>query len=178
MPLVTVITNIGLEHREILGDTVPEIARQKAGIIVAGAPVIMAPQRESAADVIREVAAEKGAALTEVALSCNLRRDQAGTDHQTFRLRTGKQGYNIKLPLLGKHQLDNAATAVLAVEALANLTPQPPLPEGRGGAREGGARDVDLETGLTPPPTPSLLRQAQDAAPAERGGKRRCLSSQ
>ena len=116
----TVITNIGLEHREILGDTVPEIARQKAGIIVPGSPVIMAPQRESAADVIREVAAEKGAPLTEVALVCNLRRDQAGSEHQTFRLRTGKQGYNIKLPLLGKHQLDNAATAVLAVEALGN----------------------------------------------------------
>jgi dihydrofolate synthase/folylpolyglutamate synthase len=118
-PLVTVITNIGLEHREILGDTVPEIARQKAGIIVPGAPVIMAPQRESAAEVIREVAAETGAPLTEVASACNLRRDQAGTDHQTFRLRTSKAGYAIKLPLLGKHQLDNAATAVLAVEALA-----------------------------------------------------------
>jgi dihydrofolate synthase/folylpolyglutamate synthase len=118
-PLVTVITNIGLEHREILGDTMPEIARQKAGIILPGVPVIMAPQRESAADVIREVAKQKGAPLTEVALSCNLRRDQAGSDQQTFRLRTAKTGYTIKLPLLGKHQLDNAATAVLAVEALA-----------------------------------------------------------
>jgi len=116
--LVTVITNIGLEHREILGDTVPEIARQKAGIIVKGSPVIMAPQRESAADVIREVAAAKGAHLTEVALACAMRRDQAGSEHQAFRLRTPKGGYTVKLPLLGKHQLDNAATAVLAVEAL------------------------------------------------------------
>ena len=116
---VSVITNIGLEHREILGDTIPEIARQKAGIIVPGGAVIMAPQRESAADVIREVAAEKGAPLTEVALVCNLRRDAAGSDNQTFRLRTPKRGYTIKTPLIGKHQLDNAATAVLAVEALA-----------------------------------------------------------
>lgn len=115
----TVITNIGLEHRDILGDTIPEIARQKAGIIVAGCPTIMAPQRESAADVIREVAAEKGSPLTEVALICNLRRDSAGSENQTFRLRTPKRGYQAKLPLLGKHQLDNAATAVLAVEALA-----------------------------------------------------------
>ena len=151
MPLVTVITNIGLEHREILGDTVPEIARQKAGIIVAGSPVIMAPQRESAAEVIREVAAERGAPLIEVASSCNLRRDQAGSDHQTFRLRTQKQGYNIKLPLLGKHQLDNAATAVLAVEALSDLTPQPPLrPHGEGGqtlasASGGGGIEVPVE---------------------------------
>ena len=116
---VSVITNIGLEHREILGDTVPEIARQKAGIIGPRGTVIMAPHRESAADVIREVAAEKDAPLTEVALACNLRRDAAGSDNQTFKLRTPKRGYTIKMPLIGKHQLDNAATAVLAVEALA-----------------------------------------------------------
>jgi dihydrofolate synthase/folylpolyglutamate synthase len=116
----TVITNIGLEHREILGDTIAEIARQKAGIIVSGSPVIMAPQRESAAEVIREVAAERGASLTEAALVCNLRRDSAASDSQTFRLRTPKAGHQIKLPLVGKHQLDNAATAVLAVEALAS----------------------------------------------------------
>ena len=113
-----VITNIGLEHRDILGDTIAEIARQKAGIIVAGCPTVMAPQRESAADVIREVAAERGSPLTEVALVCNLRRDSAGSENQTFRLRTPNGGYQAKLPLLGKHQLDNAATAILAVEAL------------------------------------------------------------
>jgi len=115
----SVITNIGLEHREILGDTVAEIARQKAGIIVAGCPTVMAPQRESAAEVIREVAAERGSPLTEVALVCNLRRDSFGSEFQNFRLRTPQGGYQAKLPLLGKHQLDNAATAVLAVEALA-----------------------------------------------------------
>ncbi|HLG11818.1 MAG TPA: Mur ligase family protein, partial [Dehalococcoidia bacterium] len=114
-----VITSIGLEHRDILGDTIAEIARQKAGIIVAGCPTIMAPQRESAADVIREVAAERGSPLTEVALVCNLRRDSISSDAQTFRLRTPNGGYQAKLPLLGKHQLDNAATAILAVEALA-----------------------------------------------------------
>lgn len=115
-----VITNIGLEHREVLGATVPEIARQKAGIILAGCPTVMAPQRESAAEVIREVCAEKGSPLTEVALVCHMRRDSAGSESQTFRLRTPKAGYQIKLPLLGRHQLDNAATAVVAIEALAN----------------------------------------------------------
>jgi dihydrofolate synthase / folylpolyglutamate synthase len=116
---VTVITNIGLEHREILGDTVAEIARQKAGIILGGCPTVMAPQRESAAEVIREVAADKGADLTEVALACNLRRDSFSPDAQSFRLRTPGGGYQLKLPLLGKHQLDNCATAVVAVEKLA-----------------------------------------------------------
>jgi dihydrofolate synthase/folylpolyglutamate synthase len=115
-----VITSIGLEHTEILGDTIPEIARQKAGIIVPGCPTVMAPQRESAADVIREVAAEKGSPLTEVALACHLRRDSVTTEAQTFRLRTPAGGYQAKLPLLGKHQLDNAATAIVAVEKLAD----------------------------------------------------------
>ena len=80
----------------------------------------MAPQRESAADVIREVATEKGSPLTEVALVCNLRRDAAAarTTRPSACARPNG-GYTIKLPLLGKHQLDNAATAVLAVEALA-----------------------------------------------------------
>ena len=114
-----VITNIGLEHREILGDTIPEIAAQKAGIIVPGCTTVMAPQRESAAEVIRAVAKEKGSPLTEVALVCHLRRDSYTSEAQTFRLRTPAGGYQIKLPLLGKHQLDNAATAVVAVEALA-----------------------------------------------------------
>ena len=114
-----VITNIGLEHREILGNTVAEIARQKAGIIVPGCPTVMAPQRESAAEVIREVAAAAGSPLQEVALVCNLRRDAFNADAQSFRLRTPGGAYQAKLPLLGKHQLDNAATAVMAVEALA-----------------------------------------------------------
>ena len=173
-PLVTVITNIGLEHREILGNTVPEIARQKAGIIVPGVPVIMAPQRESAAEVIREVAAAKGAPLTEVALVCNLRREQAGMDHQTFRLRTSKQGYTIKLPLLGKHQLDNAATAVLAVEALGNLTPHPPLrPHGEGGPSLADASGR-TEVASSLPPVDGSHRGVGDASavsPSPKSGR-------
>ncbi len=116
---VVIITNIGLEHRDILGDTIAEIARQKAGIIVSGCPTIMAPQRESAAEVIREVAAERGSPLTEVALACHLRRDSHSQDTQSFRLRTPAGGYQAKLPLIGRHQLDNAATAVVAFEKLA-----------------------------------------------------------
>ena len=114
----SVITNIGLEHRDILGNTVALISRQKAGIIVSDCPTIMAPQREAAADVIREVARERDSPLLEVAKVCNLRSDSRGTESQEFRLRTPAGGYEIKLPLLGKHQIDNAATAVLAIESL------------------------------------------------------------
>ncbi len=124
----SVITNIGLEHRDVLGETVAEISRQKAGIIISGCPTIMAPQRETAAEVIREVAEERGSPLIEVAQVCNLRSESSGSDSQKFRLRTPAGAYEIKLPLLGKHQLDNAATAALAIESLtldgAKIEPQ------------------------------------------------------
>jgi dihydrofolate synthase/folylpolyglutamate synthase len=103
----------------VLGDTVPRIAEEKAAIVTPGATVIMAPQRESAADVIRRVAGEQGAALVEVAQACALSRQRASLDGQELTLRTPVDTYKLRLPLLGRHQLDNAATAVLAVEALA-----------------------------------------------------------
>lgn len=127
--VVAVITPISLEHTEILGDTVPQIAAQKAGIIVTGAPVVVAPQRESALDVIRAACAERRATMIEVAAACQLARASASMDGQKFRLKTQRATYEATLPLAGRHQLDNAATAVLACEELCaraavELTPQ------------------------------------------------------
>jgi len=116
---VCVITPIGLEHTAILGDTVAKIAEEKAGIITPGSTVIMGPQRESAAEVIRRVCGELGADLIEVAQACSLSRTGSSGEGQEFALRTPRQSYRLRLPLLGRHQLDNAATGVLAVEALA-----------------------------------------------------------
>ncbi|MEX2157893.1 MAG: folylpolyglutamate synthase/dihydrofolate synthase family protein [Dehalococcoidia bacterium] len=116
---VCVITPVGLEHTAVLGDTVAKIAAEKAGIITKGSTVIMAPQRESAADVVRQVAAERSAELIEVAQACSLSRGRASSDGQEFTLKTPRETYKLTLPLLGRHQLDNAATAVLALEALA-----------------------------------------------------------
>ena len=116
---VCVMAPIGLEHTAILGDTIAQIAGEKAGIITAGATVVMAPQRESAADVIRQVCSERGATLLEVAQVCALSRSGSSADGQDFSLRTPRSTYKLHLPLLGNHQVSNAATAVLALEALA-----------------------------------------------------------
>jgi dihydrofolate synthase/folylpolyglutamate synthase len=116
---VCVITPIGLEHTAVLGDTVTQIASEKAGIITPGATVVMAPQRESAADVVRQVCAERDARLIEVAQACALNRTGHSDEGQEFTLRTPRATYKLRVPLLGRHQLDNAATAVLALEALA-----------------------------------------------------------
>jgi dihydrofolate synthase/folylpolyglutamate synthase len=120
-PHVVVLTAISLEHTAILGDTIAAIAIEKAGIITEGATVVVAPQRESALDVFRETASRRGATLIEVASSCQLARTTANADGQQFKLRTPRTTYTATLPLAGRHQLDNAATAVLACEQFAAL---------------------------------------------------------
>lgn len=116
---VVVLTPISLEHTSILGGTIAEIAGQKAGIITAGAAVVVSPQRESALDVFRGVASERGAALVEVAAVCQIARTSAASEGQEFRLKTARATYTARLPLIGRHQLDNAATAIVACEELA-----------------------------------------------------------
>ncbi len=116
---VCVITPISLEHTAILGDTLAKIAGEKAGIITPAAAVVMGLQQESAAAVIRQTCAERGAGLVEVAQACAMTRTGHSSEGQDFRLRTPGGIYGLHLPLLGRHQLENAATAVLAAEALA-----------------------------------------------------------
>ena len=115
---VCVITPISLEHTAVLGDTVAEIAAEKAAIVTPGATVVMGLQRESAAEAIRRTCVERGAHLVEVAQACALTRQGFSSDGQAFKLRTPHATYSLRLPLLGRHQLENAATAVLAVESL------------------------------------------------------------
>lgn len=130
---VCIITPISLEHTAVLGKTVGEIATEKAAIITPGTAVVMGPQRESAAEVIRRACAERGARLVEVAQACALSRQGLSSEGQDFRLRTPRATYGLRLPLLGRHQLENAATAVLALESLADhglAIPEPALRSG------------------------------------------------
>ena len=115
---VVVLTPISLEHTAVLGSTIPEIAREKAAIIKPGSTVVIAPQRESALDVFRERAAEAGSPVTEVASVCQMSRSAATAEHQDFKLKTSRATYDVRLPLLGRHQTDNAATAIIACEEL------------------------------------------------------------
>lgn len=115
---VCVITPVSLEHRQILGDTLAAIAAEKAGIIGDGAAVVMGLQDEAAAAVIRRTAVERGARLVEVGEACRISRLNHSLQGQDFRLRTPSGEHDLHLPLLGRHQLENAATAALAVEAL------------------------------------------------------------
>jgi dihydrofolate synthase/folylpolyglutamate synthase len=104
-----VITPISLEHTAVLGDTVAQIAAEKAAIIANGSAVVMGLQRASAAEVIRSVSAERGGRLLEVAQACALTRLGFTSDGQDFRLMTPRGTYSLGLPLMGSHQLENAA---------------------------------------------------------------------
>ncbi len=114
---VAVIMPIDLEHTEILGDTYAAIAREKAGIVRGPCAVVVAPMRASALDAVREHVAAVGATLHEVPEECALRPLSQTLEGQTFDLRTPVRTYRaLKLPLLGAHQLENAAAAVRAAE--------------------------------------------------------------
>ena len=117
-PELCVITPISLDHTEILGGTVAEIAREKAGIIKPGAIVICAPQNPNAAAVIKETAARLRNKLINVGGDVKWRRLDFSTRGQEFEVATTKGSRRYGIPLLGSHQIENAAAAVAALEAL------------------------------------------------------------
>ncbi len=117
---VCAVTAIGLEHTEVLGDTVEEIAAEKAGIIVPGATVVIAPQHHPAAlEVIRRVADDAGCPTVHVAEAYSWRRGSHDLGGQAFRLDGPRGALQLRIPLLGEHQLENAATAVACADVLA-----------------------------------------------------------
>lgn len=117
-PSVCIITSISLDHVATLGGTLDRIAREKAGIIKPGAPVVVAPQPEEAMAVFREVAAEKGAPLISVADSMSWEKGEANVDEQTFSVQGAHGRYELATRLLGDPQIENASNAVAAIESL------------------------------------------------------------
>jgi dihydrofolate synthase/folylpolyglutamate synthase len=118
-PLVAILTTIGLDHTDVLGDTVAEIAAEKCGIIKPGSTVVISPQPPEAAEVIERTCAERGAKLITVGEDIKWQALESGLGGQCFRV-VGRRGeYELFLPVLGEHQRQNAATAVAALEVLA-----------------------------------------------------------
>ena len=113
-PLLSVITGIALDHTAFLGDSVEKIAREKAGIIKEGAPVLYGGEDESARRIIAEVAQTLGAPMSCVDYSKLTGHDYtlSGT---TFSYKTYK---NVKIGLLGGYQPRNAALVLDAIEIL------------------------------------------------------------
>jgi dihydrofolate synthase/folylpolyglutamate synthase len=118
-PLVAIITTIGLDHTDVLGNTLAEIAAEKCGIIKPAITVVTSPQPPEAAEVIAKTCAERKAKLLVVGKDVSWQALESGLDGQRFEVK-GRQGnYKLSIPILGEHQLQNAATAVAALEVLA-----------------------------------------------------------
>jgi dihydrofolate synthase/folylpolyglutamate synthase len=116
-PLVSVITSLSMDHMNVLGDTLPKIAFEKAGIIKPGRPVVIAPQQAEARLVIEQAAAERGSALSEVGRDFFYTAGLHDLEGQTLRLRKAAENSDreFRIPLLGMHQVENAATAYAAL---------------------------------------------------------------
>jgi dihydrofolate synthase/folylpolyglutamate synthase len=118
-PLVSVITPISFDHTEVLGDTIPKIAREKAGIIKPRGLAVVAPQRPEALAVIQEACLAQGARLRDVARELHWHSRHCSWEGSVFDLESAARVYpTLQIPLAGPHQLLNAATAVATAEEL------------------------------------------------------------
>ncbi len=117
-PLVCVITNIGLDHTAVLGSTIEEIARKKAGIIKPGCPVIVYPQDSNLAytEILME-SKKQSAPLYSVA-DAKLLVQSSGILGQKFQIAYQELTAQLEISLLGRHQILNATTAFIALLVL------------------------------------------------------------
>ena len=119
-PEVSVITSISLDHTKILGDTIELIAKEKSGIIKRDTPVVVAPQPygDQAYSVIAEVASQHSANVLDVGSAYELSAEPNDIYTQNVVVSGDIDEYVFKLPLLGAHQAENAATAIAVSETL------------------------------------------------------------
>lgn len=114
-PLVATITSLSYDHMAVLGDTLSKIAGEKAGIIKEGVPVISAPQKPEALQVLERVAAERHAAFRLVGRDVTFTAGTHSLKGQSLQVADGGKVLDLKIPLLGMHQVQNAATATAAL---------------------------------------------------------------
>lgn len=116
-PVVTAITNVGLDHTEILGHTHRAIAADKAGIIKSGIPMITAAQDGAMAEIVQQ-AAHQGAPLHRYGVDFQVVQEQVRAHGQLVSYRGLRHDiYDIALPLFGAHQCANAAVALAMLES-------------------------------------------------------------
>ncbi|SCY69661.1 bifunctional folylpolyglutamate synthase/dihydrofolate synthase [Alkaliphilus peptidifermentans] len=117
-PLISVITPIGYDHMEYLGDTIEKIAFEKGGIIKDNSLVVTYPQESGAIGVIEELCTEKNSRLIVVSFD-DINIHNSSIEGQEFTITVMDKAYkNIKIHMVGQHQIYNSATALTVLEAL------------------------------------------------------------
>lgn len=146
IPAVSVITNVGLEHTDLLGDSLPKIAREKGGIIKKSIPVVVGEKSSAYNLVIEDIAADRHSTViyAEQAFECH-RQQHEGAVQVFDMIRTrDNQQYTLRIPLLGEYQRQNVATVCAVADYLHENTP---LSISRRAFVE-GMRDTTLTTGF------------------------------
>jgi dihydrofolate synthase / folylpolyglutamate synthase len=123
LPEVSVLTSIGLDHREFLGGTLREIAGEKAGIIKQGVPVVTAGQEPVVMEVIRARCDEKGSGLYRHGTDFSAKRVSPHAEAVSLDYQGSCSYSGVRLALSGEHQVVNAALAIKAVEVISEKFP-------------------------------------------------------
>ncbi|MDE3839789.1 bifunctional folylpolyglutamate synthase/dihydrofolate synthase [Bacillus methanolicus] len=118
-PLLSIITNIGMDHTNILGHSLREIAFEKAGIIKNGVPVATAAKQAEALNVIKEQADSKKASLFQLGNDILIKDCSSLPKGERFTVSTLFKSFpEMQIEMIGQHQIENAALAVMASELL------------------------------------------------------------
>lgn len=118
-PMVTAITSIGIDHASFLGDSIGDVAREKAGIIKPGVPVVVGEMPPAARSVIEETARVHAAPVINAADRVSVRKSRA-KEEITFETGSNSLG-PLRFPLRGEHQVGNARVALAVAEILSEL---------------------------------------------------------
>ena len=119
IPILQVITSISFDHTNLLGNTLKEIAAEKAGIIKKDIPTVIYPQEEDVLNVIKNKCIEMNSELY-IASNENLEFINVVNEDKPYQVLKYKLGGDIYLPLLGEHQIMNLSVAMKAIEILNN----------------------------------------------------------
>lgn len=151
-PAASAVTRVAMDHQEYLGDSLEEVAREMAGIVKPGTPVVLGPMPASAEDVLRARAAEAGAPARRLAAGgagggppdggadARVEEVRADLGSTAFRYvsRDRTEGVRLEVPLLGRHQAANCGLAILLLEQLDAPPEAAELREGLGRVRHPG----------------------------------------
>jgi dihydrofolate synthase / folylpolyglutamate synthase len=159
-PLISIITNISLEHTQILGNTVLKIAYEKAGIIKPNSILVTATQDDAVYALFKETCQRLNTEIYRVGKEISFRKISSDLKGQSFTVEGLKGSYTLHTPLLGGFQLYNAAAAIGTIEALSRYNfniPKSAISDGLDHVSWPGRLEVIQESPLV------ILDSAKDA---------------
>ena len=118
--IISVVTNIELDHTDKLGEDIAKIAREQTGIIRKGG-ILVTASRGEALSILKEICQKKGSALLVIGKDLKYRRSKYSSEGEVFTVEGVQRKYSrLRITLAGMHQVVNAATAIGVAEALGN----------------------------------------------------------